>query len=147
MRVAAVNTREDRAIVSRQFQVHSDPDYCTMHLINEGVTVTGNNVTIEFAVVGPAEGVTCQLDNQPQFSCEQHHSLLYHLFNVSLCVCVCVCVCVRACVTDVRSSSSRSSGHLEGPGPLIPIQQVQHPLSVSGEENEYHYTQRKQSVG
>ena len=70
MRVVAVNTREDRAIVSRRFQVHSDPDYCTMHLVNEGVTVTGNNVTVEFAVVGPAEGVTCQLDSQPLFSCE-----------------------------------------------------------------------------
>ena len=63
------------------------------------------------------------------------YSKTYHLFNVSLCVCL--------CVTDVRSRSSRSSGHLEGPGP---IQQVQHPLSVSGEENEYHYTQRKQSI-
>ena len=72
MRVVAVNTREDRAIVSRQFQVHSDPDYCTMHLVNDGVTVANDNVTIEFAVVGPAEGVTCQLDGQPPFSCEQY---------------------------------------------------------------------------
>ena len=58
-----------------------------------------------------------------------------HLFNVSLCV----RPCVRPSVTDVSSRSSRSSGHLEGPRP---IQQVQHPLSVSGEENEYHSTQR-----
>ena len=65
-----------------------------------------------------------------------------HLFTVSLCVCVSVC----PSITDVRSRSSRRSGHVEGPGPLTPIQQVQHPLSVSGEENEYHYTQGKQSV-
>ena len=37
---------------------------CTVHLINEGIAVHGNNVTAQFLGVGTATSYLCRLDSQ-----------------------------------------------------------------------------------
>ena len=37
---------------------------CTVHLINEGIAVHGNNVTAQFVGVGTAISYLCRLDSQ-----------------------------------------------------------------------------------
>ena len=37
---------------------------CTVHLINEGIVVHGNNVTAQFVGVGSAASYLCRLDSQ-----------------------------------------------------------------------------------
>ena len=70
LRVAATNSREDRAIERRSFEISSDPSFCTTHLINGGVTVSGDIATVEFAGTGPAETFRCKLDTEPAFACK-----------------------------------------------------------------------------
>ena len=43
---------------------------CTVHLINDGVTVNGNTATVEFASSGPATTFQCSLDSRGFSSCE-----------------------------------------------------------------------------
>jgi len=69
LRVAATNSKEDRVIERRRFEISSDPSFCTTHLINGGVTVRGNTATVEFAGTGPAEMFSCKLDTEPAFAC------------------------------------------------------------------------------
>ena len=69
LRVAATNSKEDRAIERRRFEISSDPSFCTTNLISGGVVVTGNTSTVEFAETGPAEIVSCKLDSDPAFAC------------------------------------------------------------------------------
>ena len=68
--MAATNSREDRAIERRSFEITSDPSFCTTHLINGGVTVRGDTATVEFAGTGPAETFRCKLDTEPAFACK-----------------------------------------------------------------------------
>ena len=77
LRVAAINSREDRAIERRRFEISSDPSFCTTHLINGGVTVSGDMATVEFAGTGPAETFRCKLDTEPAFKCKlsHHHAM------------------------------------------------------------------------
>ena len=70
LRVAATNSREDRTIERRRFEISSDPSFCTTHLINGGVTVSGDMATVEFAGTGPAETFRCKLDTEPAFACK-----------------------------------------------------------------------------
>lgn len=71
LRVAAGESRAERGIERRNFEIPPDNTYCTTHLINEGVSVGfGGQVTVEFASVGPVEEFMCRLDSQEQFSCE-----------------------------------------------------------------------------
>ena len=70
IRVQASNAKEDRAIMRRNFEITQDPEYCTVHLINDGITVSENTVTVEFTGVGPAESFDCQLDRGTHFECK-----------------------------------------------------------------------------
>ena len=69
LRVAAANSKEDRVIERRRFEISSDPSFCTTHLINTGVTVRGDTATVEFTGTGPAETFRCRLDAEPAFTC------------------------------------------------------------------------------
>ena len=69
LRVAVNNSREDRAIERRSFEISSDPTFCTTQLINGRVTVSGDTVTVEFAGTGPAETFRYKLDTEPAFAC------------------------------------------------------------------------------
>ena len=71
LRVAAGESRVERGIERRKFEIPPNENYCTTHLINEGITVGfGGQITVEFAGVGPSTEFMCRLDQQPQFSCE-----------------------------------------------------------------------------
>ena len=45
---------------------------CWVHLINNGITIRGNSVTVEWQGTGAGESTTftCQLDNRPAETCE-----------------------------------------------------------------------------
>lgn len=70
VRVVADNGRNDRAIERRRFDITGDSSTCTVHLINDGVTVDGNRVLVEFAGTGTVQVFSCQLRGQDAFSCE-----------------------------------------------------------------------------
>ena len=68
-----MNTEEIDSIYSQLTVCHSytaNPNMCTVHLINDGVTVNGNTATVEFASVGPATTFQCSLDSQSFSACE-----------------------------------------------------------------------------
>lgn len=48
----------------------ANPNICTVHLINDGVTVNGNTATVEFASSGPTTTFQCSLDGQGFSACE-----------------------------------------------------------------------------
>jgi len=79
LRVAATNSKEDRAIERRRFEISSDPSFCTTHLINGGVTVRGNTATVEFAGTGAAEMFSCRLDTGPAFACTYQMHISLHV--------------------------------------------------------------------
>ena len=83
--MAATNSREDRAIERRSFEITSDPTFCTIHLINGGVTVSGDIATVEFTGTGPAETFRCKLDTERAFACKLKLTL-----DVLLCTQLCV---------------------------------------------------------
>ena len=69
-----MSTEETDSIVhSLQYAFLSytaNPNICTVHLINDGVTVNGNTATVEFASSGPATTFQCSLDGQGFSACE-----------------------------------------------------------------------------
>ena len=70
LRVVATNRRPDTEFIKRRFEITNDPKRCTVHLINSGVTVTGNNATVEFTGRGPVEGYYCLVDGDEYYECE-----------------------------------------------------------------------------
>ena len=48
----------------------ANPNTCTMHLINDGVTVNEDTATVEFAGSGPTTSFQCRLDGQAFSPCE-----------------------------------------------------------------------------
>ena len=91
LRVAAANSKEDRAIERRRFEISSDPSFCTTHLINGGVTVRGDTATVEFAEMGPTEMFRCRLDTEPAFVCKLLHAVLNVFTTVDLRIFCFVC--------------------------------------------------------
>ena len=53
-----------------------DSGTCTVHLINRGVSVTGDTVTIEFAGAGSITVFSCSLDGQPSRPCKRTYLLV-----------------------------------------------------------------------
>ena len=41
-----------------------------LHLINDGVTVSGNTATVEYSINGPFDAVECIFDGVPLAQCE-----------------------------------------------------------------------------
>ena len=58
--------------VKRGFVVTSDPNFCSVVLVNRGVTmsVTGARAEVQVRVHGPAELLTCVLDEGETFGCK-----------------------------------------------------------------------------
>ena len=69
LRVVARDEHNNRAIKKTHFEVTDDPERCTLHLINEGVSVRGNSTRVEFAGRGPANGYLCHLDRTEPYQC------------------------------------------------------------------------------
>ena len=72
LKIHAYNRRDDVRTVKRGFVVTSDPNYCSLVLVNEGVRVSesGREAVVKVKSHGPAEGFLCALDNGEQFSCK-----------------------------------------------------------------------------
>lgn len=52
-----------------QIEYTEQANICTVHLINDGVTISGNTATVEFASTGPSATFLCSLDRQDPVSC------------------------------------------------------------------------------
>ena len=74
LRVEAGKNRDERGIERRFFEIPADANYCTTHLINEGISVgSSGEVSVEFASLGPATSFLCRLDVQGQpFACKYY---------------------------------------------------------------------------
>ena len=59
-------------VVKRGFVITSDPNYCSLVLVNRGVTVTGNSAVITTQLYGPATQLSCSLDRGTSFTCKHH---------------------------------------------------------------------------
>ena len=57
-------------IVKRGFVIASDPNYCSLVLVNRGVTVTGNSALITTQLYGPATQLSCTRDGGEPFNCK-----------------------------------------------------------------------------
>ena len=80
LRVVATNRHPDKEFIKGTFRLTSDPDQCTVHLINCGVTVFGDMASVEFAGRGPATGYQCTFDMMEPYQCKYTESLaLVHI--------------------------------------------------------------------
>ena len=72
LKVHAYNRKTDVATVKRGFVVTSDPNYCSLVLVNRGVVVSedGTSAVVEVAVYGPATQLSCVLDGKIPFTCK-----------------------------------------------------------------------------
>ena len=72
LKIHAYNRGTEAAVVKRAFVMTSDPNFCSVVLINRGVVVSenGREATIEVKGHGLANTHTCRLDNEPEFACE-----------------------------------------------------------------------------
>ena len=72
LKVTASNTLTGETLAVKSFiEISNDPDFCGLHLINSGLTVTGNSIHVEFAGVPKhINTFRCKLDNKPGFDCE-----------------------------------------------------------------------------
>lgn len=62
---------ESPAIVRNRLWVHGDDIFCVTHVMNRGLTVNGNNVTIEFQATGIVTHYVCSLDRTEYFPCKE----------------------------------------------------------------------------
>ena len=72
LKVTASNSLTGEASsVERFFEISDHPDFCGLHLINSGLTVTGNSIHVEFTGLPThIDTFRCKLDNKPGFDCE-----------------------------------------------------------------------------
>ena len=61
---------EMRAIARNRLWLHGDAIFCIVGLINRGLVVKGNNVTIEFKSTGIVQSHLCNLDRSQYFECK-----------------------------------------------------------------------------
>ena len=69
LRVVATNRRPDKEFIKSRFEITDDAERCTLHLINGGVSVSGDNATVEFWGRGPASSYLCHLDKMEPYQC------------------------------------------------------------------------------
>ena len=61
----------ETAQVERFFELSDHPDFCGLHLINNGLTMTGNSIHVQLAGVPTTiETFRCKLDSKPGFDCK-----------------------------------------------------------------------------
>lgn len=70
--IAKDRVRSERNVIRRRIIVGVDISFCTVILINRGVLVQGNNVTLEFGGTGIATAFLCNLDRQELFNCKEN---------------------------------------------------------------------------
>ena len=75
----AFNRKTDVASVKREFVVTSDPTYCSLVLVNRGVTLSegGTSADVEFQLYGPATQLLCSLDGGDTFTCKCFRRMVF----------------------------------------------------------------------
>ena len=73
LKVQAFNRKTDVTTVKRGFEINSDLNYCSLVLVNRGVTVSeeSSSVEVEVQLYGPATQLSCVLDEGMAFTCKQ----------------------------------------------------------------------------
>ena len=74
---AIARAGSERALAAVTLTIPEDAETCTVHLINRGVTVSGDTATIEFGGFGRGTGYSCRLDNGPSTPCENVYTYMY----------------------------------------------------------------------
>ena len=61
--------------------VTADPSYCSLVLINRGVSISesGKEATVEAKAYGPANTFSCVLDNEQEFNCEDIFTVEFYV--------------------------------------------------------------------
>ena len=75
LRVVAANLKPDKEFIKRRFEITNDTQRCTLHLINDGITVTGDSATVEFTGRGPIEEYYCRTNRDDYYLCEYASSM------------------------------------------------------------------------
>ena len=72
LKVTASNSVTGEATkVERFFELSHHPDFCGLHLVNDGLTVRGNSIHVQFAgVPSTIQTFRCKLDNMSGFDCK-----------------------------------------------------------------------------
>ena len=65
--------------ICEQFIIHvhipaEQPNQCTVHFINDGITVSGNTATAQFTSTGPAQAFVCSIDRGTLLPCKNIYS-------------------------------------------------------------------------
>ena len=72
LKVQAYNRKTDVAFVKRGFVVNFDPNFCSLVLVNRGVTISGDGTraVVQVRLYGPAIHLSCVLDEGFPFICK-----------------------------------------------------------------------------
>ena len=70
LKIVASASGYNRSVIRRRVVIPRDSNYCTANLIDEGVVVSGSNLTVHFQGVGPVTGFQCIVDRRTRISCE-----------------------------------------------------------------------------
>ena len=78
LKIQAFNRKTDVHTIKRSFEINSDPNYCSLVLVNRGVTVSedGSSAEIDIQLYGPATQLSCVLDGGDAFACKHYHKPL-----------------------------------------------------------------------
>ena len=73
--VITARTLTEEVSATYRLIIPADPDVCTTHLINDGVTVDNGTAVAEFSGYGAYTGFMCKLDGPIPFICKsvQHN--------------------------------------------------------------------------
>ena len=70
LRIVASAPGYNDSVIRRRVVVPDGSNFCTANLIDDGVVLSGSDLTVHFRGVGPVTGFQCILDRQREFSCE-----------------------------------------------------------------------------
>lgn len=72
LKIYAYNRRGDVSTAKRGFVVTSDPNFCSLVLVNRGLVLSegGSMATAEVDIQGPAKQLRCVLDGGEEFQCK-----------------------------------------------------------------------------
>ena len=72
LKVHAYNRKADAVTVKRGFVVNSDPNYCSLVLVNRGVVISedGTSAVVQVRVYGTATALSCEVNGGLLFICK-----------------------------------------------------------------------------
>lgn len=78
--VLTARTSLEEVSVTYRLILPAEPNTCTAHLINRGITINNQTAVAEFSGFGPYNGFICKLDNPLSFPCECHLVLVSSIY-------------------------------------------------------------------